>query len=1539
MDNIPLTIEITALKDQFASEINEAKRDLRSLKDEASGLGSRIDEEMNKAGVTMSNFSQSAKDIGFEIGRSFDGANEAIARVTEQIKQKEQLVADILARIDEINNNPHVGADKDIEDLKSLKEAALNGISELEKYREKLLDVADSYGKLNEKYDESVAKHDTLAERLRMVRDEMDELIRAGLDEGKSLDEVLSGDKYKGLAEKAKELKSALSAVTNGKGGGSDLGDSVKDVNKLARALSQMSAVFRNTGSPLAAFRAGMSAIRGATTLTTVSFKGLAVAAKSLFRVLIANPIGIVVAAIAALVLVIKDAISSIQTLAQRQAALNDKLQRHLELLYARQELEKKHTDDAIKEKERELAILEAGNASLEEKRKLEDEIYQMKKEAAEKALKDNADEIDSLEENEKQLMKLKKALASVQNVKEGSSGNSEYDDDGTGARKVGTLRNTFGSFAYANTFKQKRVIARVDGETVSRGKYEDVEKDLQTQIENLEKMTQHAREIKNNYADVTAEGAKMTEQRKKQDLEIKHNEQQTIYETERLRNELISSSYAKEIATVKQASKERIAELRRRLAEEDKLLTDAQKEELNKQIELEKQKEQQELARIAREEREQQRAVKRQIEDAGVSSAPRTAEQQRSDLLREFNRRIEDVESQKYGASSKRVDLLSQLQKQYEQQYASELDILSQKLKVDAINTQEEAIDLRLAAVKEGSEEEYRLRKEQIEKQREAEIENNKTLAEDKRQDEKAINAKYDKQQRDLEQKRRADRLAFERDTINLRLAAVREGSAEELRLRLQLIEKERQAELDANKELAPEQQQSEADINAKYSRQRYALMVQDYVSYEQQMTDITQTYEMRRAAIENQIANEQDPKKKKALQEALANLKKTYSTTFREIQQDFIKNQLGDVFVEATYENVKEAITKLDEMADWSEQDIIDKLGLDGTDPEINSKVEAFREILQKTRREIQDMGKGGYTLKEAFKDAFSGKTREDMERGVDYLVNGLSKANNIVSGLASAMRDFADATNNADLEELSDTFSHIADTISTAGGYAAAGAQIGGGWGAVIGAVLGVGQGVITYLFDTETEKEERRLAKIQEATDHLSEVVSGINSMVSAMDSLSDTITSLNYGDYRKSLFDAITNLKSADLGHDNEAWQNYYHAGDPSSQFRNLDSYHILEVFRTGANDGNFEHYLNKVLTQFQMGDAVDFDDLRIALLYQRLANGETLSPEEIEAILTWMKKKGVSANAISTAYANQTGWNNTVLDNRRKDLIKEMNELYREGSYDSMKYFNLQQKADQLSLDILREQRTELMGAGEDTTEVDNKIAELLYNIGERFKEMFEGLAGIDMQSLANKWLDIFKEFGDNMTTVFEKIDESIDDMIENIIYQTVFVQPLIKKLTNYLKSFQENLAAEQGIDTSQEGWQSLLNYENVDWTAVAEGMRDIGHGIGDMWAGVRQQLQEAGISSSRDRSGSSRGIASASQDSIDEVNGRLTAIQGHTFNISANSSIIRENVAAINTNVRAIRDNTEHLVRIDNDIHSLYRAFSDMQSSGLKIK
>lgn len=91
------------------------------------------------------------------------------------------------------------------------------------------------------------------------------------------------------------------------------------------------------------------------------------------------------------------------------------------------------------------------------------------------------------------------------------------------------------------------------------------------------------------------------------------------------------------------------------------------------------------------------------------------------------------------------------------------------------------------------------------------------------------------------------------------------------------------------------------------------------------------------------------------------------------------------------------------------------------------------------------------------------------------------------------------------------------------------------------------------------------------------------------------------------------------------------------------------------------------------------------------------------------------------------------------------------------------------------------------------------------------------------------------------------------------------------------------------------------------------------------------------------EREGEKKGIATASQESVDENNGRLTFIQGavtdiraHTNIISENSNLIRDNVAAILGSVLRIEANTDVMTPT---INAIKTALDDMQLHGVRIR
>lgn len=90
------------------------------------------------------------------------------------------------------------------------------------------------------------------------------------------------------------------------------------------------------------------------------------------------------------------------------------------------------------------------------------------------------------------------------------------------------------------------------------------------------------------------------------------------------------------------------------------------------------------------------------------------------------------------------------------------------------------------------------------------------------------------------------------------------------------------------------------------------------------------------------------------------------------------------------------------------------------------------------------------------------------------------------------------------------------------------------------------------------------------------------------------------------------------------------------------------------------------------------------------------------------------------------------------------------------------------------------------------------------------------------------------------------------------------------------------------------------------------------------------------------EREGSKRGIATASQESVDENNGRLTTIQGHTYSLTENMKILVTNTGAILILLSGIEENTKGISRLENiekDIQSVKNTMNDIALKGIIIK
>ena len=1573
MEKIPVTVSFSVLKEQFDDAIQDMRLGFRDLNRDAKDFGQRIESEMNAAGISLSQFNEASRNIGESLDFSFDGVAANLDEINGRMAQYRQYLKDIeelsLSRQAALKEEGNIDAVKDY-------------IKQLEKQRDKFLDLSAAYDVLVGKYDSSMKTHSTLKAHLQMVRNEMEQMIAAAVESGDTtaanairssqaykdlqadakrtaeaineinqagsgesgpvlffateedynhvkeltaqIDELTqklstaSGDneitdinsqiitlqdELDGCNQKASEAASALGEKLGGQAAESstrlyelnslleeqwktydELNEKLDETEKKMKAASEagdieslkalqeeyrnLSAQVQQAGyaidqtqaeqsdaesawgslqnvingtngsiggavsgfrglamavkggsNPLQIFRAALSAVSGAAKISIASLRAL-------WATLMANPLGLILAGVAALVAVFVSLINSIQSAAEKQIALNKVEKNYLDLLQQIGEFKTSRMDDAVKAKERELAIAKSQNKSLAEQYRLEDELYNLRSRKAYYNLGFYGVEVADIEENRKKLLQYQKQLANAENAKALDESKVEVD-------------------------------LKLNGKTDKQDVDKAIEA-LQGLVDNTKKKIEIGMSVKAEAEDLKVEAERIAAERRQNARNAANAERAAVRETESVRIALIKDSYEREVAAAKAATKSKIEDLKIRLAQE-KNLTGKARQSINEQIKLQQRKLNEDLQKLERQHQEKLVDIRRQVEDERITSAPRTARQQQEDLRREYKRKIEDLTSEIN--NGKADGTLSK-------------DEIAEKMKL-------------LSAYQRRYFDEFWILEGQLEERR----------------------------------------IGITQDGIALRLAAVREGAAEELKLRLEALDAERQAELEANRNKAADERQDEGAINAKYDKQRLEMIMGDYVSFQQQMTDLTESYELRRAELEQRIAREKDPKKQQALKKSLDNLEKIYKQEFKELQQAFIKDNIGEVFIEATYENVKEAIKKLTEMEGFkTAAEFNARYGTNITDAEFD----AFIANVRKVKKEVQDLGKGGYTLRDAFRDAFGGKSKEEIEKATDYLVSGFQKIGSLVGGLASAMRDFADATKDAELEKMADTFQGIADTISTAGGYAAAGAQIGGGWGAVIGAVLGIGQGVVTAIFKSQAQEAAEREQASKEGLEYLKTSADKVADILGVVQSLLDTVSSLDYKNYHDAVFKLIQSLQT-DI-------KRYQNGDDGKTSWSSL--YHF--IYNQGGNYyGTMENWV-----QSNMRDLLPWDEIqsRLGDAFDRAHSGQGGVAGFINSLGSWLTGNGWQDNSFNTDtynklvaenIANYLNWKIGQHAIDQQNLVDQLNRLYSESSYNAVDYFNAQYRVYADQKEYLEWYIELLKALGEDTTEFENQLAEVNHNMSSAVTEMFEGLAGSDLQSIVNKWLDIFKEFGNNFEAAIDKINESINDMIRNMVVQTVFVQPLMQKLNQYL----QNYAANAGLEQDE--------YGNYVWTneafqGMAAGLKDYVSEAQGLYQQLVNQLNAAGIGwgdSANDRTASSKGIATASQESVDRLDGRATAIQGHTFLISENTQIIRDNVSAIMGSVQRIETYTQHLVRMDNDLHSLQVTLNGIQSRGVSIR
>lgn len=229
-----------------------------------------------------------------------------------------------------------------------------------------------------------------------------------------------------------------------------------------------------------------------------------------------------------------------------------------------------------------------------------------------------------------------------------------------------------------------------------------------------------------------------------------------------------------------------------------------------------------------------------------------------------------------------------------------------------------------------------------------------------------------------------------------------------------------------------------------------------------------------------------------------------------------------------------------------------------------------------------------------------------------------------------------------------------------------------------------------------------------------------------------------------------------------------------------------------------------------------------------------------------------------------------------------------------------------------------------------------NKIAEIAEEMATIINEMLEDIIGYtaaDLSSeLGNAFFEAAKAGEDAMEAWHTKVNDIVADIIKRMLI-TQFLEPEIGKIFDKYKQKWFPNGQFAGIDAviaSAQGMSSDLNRAGEIFNQIYSGLNQ---GLQDLFAPTEEASREA----------SEKGIATASQESVDELNGRATAIQGHTFSINENTKQLVVTANLILQSVLNIESETNgfglRLERMESSLKSVRDTLDDINLKGIKMR
>lgn len=210
----------------------------------------------------------------------------------------------------------------------------------------------------------------------------------------------------------------------------------------------------------------------------------------------------------------------------------------------------------------------------------------------------------------------------------------------------------------------------------------------------------------------------------------------------------------------------------------------------------------------------------------------------------------------------------------------------------------------------------------------------------------------------------------------------------------------------------------------------------------------------------------------------------------------------------------------------------------------------------------------------------------------------------------------------------------------------------------------------------------------------------------------------------------------------------------------------------------------------------------------------------------------------------------------------------------------------------------------------------------------EQISSIVSDLTGSLGQNLKNALVDAFVAGEDAAETFKKSVDTMLEDMIADLMFTAAFSDLFDELGEKYKAIFKGGGTIEDIVNATNEfmdegAARSQLYVDGL--SAVQKAANE--NGGHNLW----QSAQE--------RNAVSGGITNVTQDTAEEMNGRLTQIQSHTFAICENMKSMVQMQQTQLTILQGIHTDTGQLHAIRADIEVLKTSVSDIQIKGIKLK